>query len=376
MDSGEFLACYWQKQPCLIRQALPGFRSFISRQELFALSTRDSVESRLVLEQGGEAPWEVIPGPLDEEDLDNLPASHWSLLVQHVDLHHPEAAALLRRFRFIPDWRIDDLMISAAPADGSVGPHLDSYDVFLLQAGGRRRWQINTDDYTEADFIPGLDLRILADFRAQQDWVLEPGDMLYLPPGVAHHGVALDDCLTFSIGFRAPSRPELLGHYLDDLLSGHNDRRYADPDLAPRAHGAELTAEARARLRKLLQEPFINDNTLDRWIGGYLTRLPDQIMIPAPDKVLDAADFDRLCREAAGLDCHHACRMTFFSGPGGLLLYVNGEEYPLPGRHEAFVAALTEARALDRSQCRAWAADADTAAVLRSLYNRGLLHVR
>jgi len=364
MDSSAFLARYWQKQPCLLRQAFPDFVPFISRQELFALSTLESVESRLVLEQGGEAPWEVLPGPQDEEDLEHLPDSHWSLLVQHVDLHRPEAAALLRRFAFIPDWRIDDLMISAAPPGGSVGPHLDSYDVFLLQAAGRRRWQINAGDYSEDDFIPGLDLRILADFRPQQEWILEPGDMLYLPPGVAHHGVALDECLTFSIGLRAPSRLELLNDWLDDQLVEGGDARYGDPDLTPQENSAEISAAARARLRRLLQAPLQDDAALDRWLGRYLTRLPDHIELPAPK---------RPGTESDGLRCHHACRMAFFSAADKVLLYVNGREYVLPAACREFAATLAGARVLAPEQVRTWSAVPEAAAVLRDLHEQGLL---
>lgn len=372
MDSGAFLARCWQKQPCLFRRAFPGFTPFITRQELFALSTRPAVESRLVLEQGGEAPWEVIPGPQAAEDLEHLPASHWSLLVQHVDLHRPDAAALLRRFTFIPDWRIDDLMISAAPPGGSVGPHLDSYDVFLLQAAGRRRWQINADDYSEDDFIPGLDLRILAEFRPRQEWILEPGDMLYLPPGVAHHGVALDDCLTFSIGFRAPSRLELLGDWLDDQLSAGDDTRYSDPDLAPRDNSAEITAAARARLRHLLQAPLRDDAALDRWLGRYLTRLPDTFECPVPARP-DAAAQEQPGAEAGGLCCHHACRLAFFAADNGVMLYVNGLEYSLPPECRDFAATLAGARQLDREQYRTWSTAPGSAEVIRDLHERGLL---
>lgn len=373
LSVSDFLARYWQKQPCLLRDALPGFHSLLSKQELFALSMEEAVESRLVLERGGEMPWEVIHGPQDPEDLAHLPDSYWSLLVQNVDLHRREAAELLRRFRFIPDWRIDDLMISVAPAGGSVGPHLDSYDVFLLQAGGRRRWQINRDEYTEDDFIPGLDLRILADFRPQQEWVLEPGDMLYLPPGVAHHGVALDECLTYSIGFRAPSRQELLHHYLDDLLPEISNETYSDPDLTLQESSAEITASACSRIRALMQTPFLDEANLDRWFGCYITRLPDQIDI-TPAARLDSDAFAEFCLRVNGLRCHHACRTVFMRRGNDYILFVNGKAYPLPADYAAFVTTLSGARELDPTQLRDYAGHAVTAAVLQDLYNRGLLH--
>jgi 50S ribosomal protein L16 3-hydroxylase len=373
LSAADFLARYWQKQPCLIRGALPDFRSLLSKKELFALSMEEAVESRLVLERGGEMPWEVIHGPQDPEDLAHLPDSYWTLLVQNVDLHRREAAEFLRRFRFIPDWRIDDLMISVAPAGGSVGPHLDSYDVFLLQAYGRRRWQINRDDYTEDDFIPGLDLRILGDFRPQQEWVLEAGDMLYLPPGVAHHGVALDECLTYSIGFRAPSRQELLHHYLDDMLMEISDETYCDPDLMLQESSAEITTAARSRIRSLLQTPFLDEAALDRWFGCYVTRLPDQIDITPPAR-MDSDTFARFCSRVNGLCCHHVCRTVFIRRGNDFILFVNGVAYTVPGEHEAFMTALTGARELDQKQLRDHAGHAVTAAILQDLYNRGLLH--
>src|SRR4051812_20292918 len=195
----QFLKQYWQKKPLLVRGAFPGFRDPVTPDQLAGLALEDDVDSRLVMERGGKKPWEVTLGPQRAAKLRGLPRSHWTLLVQGVDRYVPGVAALLEPFRFIPDWRVEDIMISFAPQAGTVGPHIDSYDVFLIQGQGRRRWQL--DPAAGGALRPGLDLRILKQFTAKQDWVLEPGDMLYLPPDLAHHGTALEDCLTYSVGF-------------------------------------------------------------------------------------------------------------------------------------------------------------------------------
>jgi len=186
-----FLAEYWQKRPLLVRQAIPGFKSPLSADELAGLACEPEVESRLILEKGGSRPWQLEHGPFEEERFATLPESHWTLLVQRVNHWVPAVADLLDHFAFLPSWRLDDIMISYAADQGSVGPHTDQYDVFLLQGAGRRRWQIDASVTDESPLLDHPDLRILAQFHATDEWVLEPGDLLYLPPGLAHYGVAL-----------------------------------------------------------------------------------------------------------------------------------------------------------------------------------------
>lgn len=223
-----FLQDYWQQKPLLIRQAFPGFVSPLSPDELAGLACETDT-ARLVLEKGGTTPWEVRNGPLEEEDFAGLPETHWSLLVNDTEELVPELSALVTLFRFIPDWRIDDLMISFAVAGGSVGPHVDAYDVFLLQGHGQRRWQITEQPCAEDNFLPDIDLRVMREFTAEQDWTLDPGDMLYLPPNVPHYGVAVNDCMTYSIGFRAPSQADLLERLLGELVeSPAMQQRFTD----------------------------------------------------------------------------------------------------------------------------------------------------
>ena len=368
-----FLRDYWQKKPCLFRQVLPGFCSFISSKELYALSGDDNVESRLVMEKDGEYPWQVLHGPFSPEELENLPASHWSLLLQNMELHRDEAAELLDRFNFIPNWRIDDLMISFAPVHGGVGPHLDSYDVFLLQAQGRRRWQINRRDYDEHDFIPGLDLRILEHFQSEREWVLEPGDMLYLPPGVAHYGVALDACQTYSIGLRAPSAHELLNHYLDEIIATTDNAYYTDPDLRSSTHPGEISGESLARIQTLLRSSLPDTATLEIWFGRYVTRLPEQFHLQAPVHSCSAEDFTVLFRDAGALIRHRACRTAYISRKDGFLLFINGEVFALPLTYADFVHRFTASRTLAYADCDPAGRDPALRDLLCRLYNQGLL---
>lgn len=209
LSAAQFLREYWQKQPLLIRKAMPHWRDPLSPEELAGLACEPGVEARLVLQRAGVGPWSVRHGPFSEADFLTLPETHWTLLVQDAEKQAPALLGdFLEPFRFIPDWRCDDLMISYAPTDGSVGPHWDQYDVFLLQGKGRRRWQISTQPLQPDNLLPDTELRILCDFTPEQEWLLEPGDMLYLPPRVAHHGVAVEPCLTYSIGWRAPAYRE------------------------------------------------------------------------------------------------------------------------------------------------------------------------
>ena len=221
-DTATFLRDYWQQRPLLIRNPWNGWHNPLSPDELAGLACEESVEARLISQSG--AALEAEHGPFPEERFARLGEQGWSLLVQAVDHHVPEVAELIAPFRFIPDWRIDDVMVSLASDGGGVGPHFDHYDVFLIQGLGRRRWQVGQlcDDATP--LLPHDDLRLLADFRATEEWLLEPGDILYVPPRIAHNGVAVGtDCMTYSVGFRAPSRTELIGGWCDEVVAGLED---------------------------------------------------------------------------------------------------------------------------------------------------------
>ena len=271
LEPARFLSRYWQKKPALYRQILPGFESPLSPEELAGLACEPDVESRLV--QGPpEGPWTLSQGPFSESRFADLPERDWTLLVQDVDKHLPALARILDSFDFLPRWRMDDLMISYAVNGGSVGPHVDAYDVFLLQARGTRRWAIDPEpaDLSRRD---DCELDVLRHFQAREEWLLEPGDMLYLPPGVAHFGLAGPDCMTFSVGLRAPDTAGMISDFSEfvtqQLPEGH---RYADPDLELDEAGPRLHPKAIHRLRDLFSTLLERDNEeLADWFGRFIT---------------------------------------------------------------------------------------------------------
>jgi 50S ribosomal protein L16 3-hydroxylase len=369
----EFLSRHWQKQPLLIRGAFPGFMPPLSAAELAGLACEEGVESRLV-EQTRKAPgWRLRHGPFLHKDFKKLPKSRWTLLVQDVDKHVPAVAALLEPFRFIPEWRIDDVMVSYAVDGGSVGSHVDAYDVFLLQAEGMRRWDITTQPQPEHR-APGLELKQVKAFAPEESWLLMPGDMLYLPPGVAHHGVAFGECMTYSIGFRAPSQTELLADFAAQLMQGaESGVHYTDPDLLPAVNPGELTLEARARARQMLRAQLKpSDDALDVWFGRFMTE-PKPWLKPVPlARRTGAARLkDGLSRR--GLGWHPAVRMAWFSARQACHVFVDGKHYPLAERLTSFAELLGESRTLDTAKLARLATNAEVQALLLEWLDTGQL---
>ena len=352
-----FLRRHWQKKPLLVRGAFPGFRSPLSPEELAGLACEEGVESRLVVQTRKAPGWKLSHGPFKHKTFSRLPKDRWTLLVQDVDKHLPAAARLLEPFRFIPDWRIDDLMISYATDGGSVGPHVDAYDVFLLQAKGLRRWDISSAPHADND-TPGLELKQVKGFRPEESWLLMPGDMLYLPPGVAHHGVACGECMTFSIGFRAPSKAEMLEDFAG-LLVGQSDRQlhYSDPDLLPTAHPGELSAAARARARAMLRSRLQPaDESLDIWFGRYITETKPWLKPQPLARRCSLTALKVRLAKGRGLRWHPAVRVAWFQARRGCHLFVNGTHYPLPPQLTGFARLLGDSRLMDVKILRRYAA--------------------
>jgi 50S ribosomal protein L16 3-hydroxylase len=267
----QFLSEHWQRQPLLVRDALPGFRSPVSPDELAGLALDAEVESRLVLARGDAGPWELRHGPFHDQDFVALPEHDWTLLVQAVDLWVPQVRELLEQFNFLPRWRFDDVMVSYAVPGGGVGPHFDQYDVFLLQVEGERRWEISELLDGEEGLLPQADLRVLERFEASQQWTLGPGDMLYLPPRVSHRGVALTECLTYSIGFRSPTVSELLGDLAVEVLAQDHDLHYSDPPLNATMATEEIAPEFFKQAKDLLLRTLDNDELLADWFARFMT---------------------------------------------------------------------------------------------------------
>ncbi len=307
---------HWQKQPWLVRQAIPAFEGPLSRRELFALAMRDDVESRLVQRQGRG--WSLTPGPFTRAMLRGLPERNWSLLVQGVNLHVPAADALLRRFDFVPYARLDDLMVSYAAPGGGVGPHIDAYDVFLLQGFGRRRWQYGLQRDTQCR--EGLPLRVLRRFTPEHDAVLGPGDMLYLPPEYAHDGVALDACTTYSIGFRAPSTREVVQGFLD-YLHDHlaPAGRYRDPELMPTSAPARIAPKMQGQITRMLRELRWNAQDVRRFTGEWLTEPKANVFFDSPSADLTRNGFTRRARRE-GIHLDPRTQMLY----DATSVYING----------------------------------------------------
>ena len=322
----EFLRDYWQKKPLLVRQALPGFTPHFSADELGGLALEEEVESRLVIEKDGSEPWQVIHGPLEESLFSSLPPSHWTLLVQEVNRHVPEVTELFDLFDFIPAWRLDDIMVSYAEDQGSVGPHTDNYDVFLIQAEGKRHWQISNQTVTENDLIPDISMRIMADFQSQQEWLLEPGDMLYLPPNVPHHGVAQGECMTYSIGFRAPARTGLWQHFIDSSCASLTEQLYKDPDLKLTSAPGLIDLNARQRIRDIIRAIPTSDEEIDSWFGGFITE-PMRGVGPLPlEQPISPQAFSALLREHGECWRSEETRYGYFDDEQGFRLFIHGEE--------------------------------------------------
>ncbi len=367
----EFLRDYWQQKPLLVRQAIPGFESPISADELAGLALEEEVESRLVLEHGAH-PWELRRGPFAEDTFSQLPERDWTLLVQAVDQFVPEVAEVLKDFGFLPSWRIDDLMISFAAPGGSVGPHFDNYDVFLLQAEGQRRWKIGQMCEADSKLLAHADLRILAEFEQTDEWVLEPGDMLYLPPRLAHYGIAEDDCMTYSVGFRAPSAAEVLTHFTDFLAQFLPDEeRYSDAGMAPISDPHQIQQEALDRLKALLTEHMSDERMLLTWFGQFMTEPRYPELVSGPE--IEEADFLAALEDGAVLVRNPSARLAWSEVDVGLVLFASGQSRLLPAHLKELLRLICAADALHTDNLAPWLADEDGRTLVRELVQQGSL---
>jgi 50S ribosomal protein L16 3-hydroxylase len=340
-DIDIFLRDYWQKKPLLIRNPWAQWVNPLEPDELAGLACEDDVEARLVSHAGGALTAE--DGPIPAERFGELGFEQWTLLVQAVDHFVPDVAALIEPFRFVPNWRIDDVMVSVAADGGGVGAHFDHYDVFLIQGLGRRRWQIGEmcDDNTK--LLPHDHLRLLANFEPVEEWVLDPGDILYVPPGIAHNGVAVDDnCMTYSVGFRAPSRAELIGDFCDDLLDTMtDDDRYTDPGLPAQDNPGEITDAALDRLHAMLREGLSDRAAFARWFGAHNSTPKYPEIDWRPEEPATVEQLRGALESGAPLQRNPASRYSFIrQDGGGVLLFVDGECFECEGKVTELAAKL------------------------------------
>lgn len=338
LTPAEFLAEYWQKKPLLIKNAMPDFKGLLSPQELAGLACEEDVQARIVQKKAEK--WIVHNGPFGENDFLKLPNKNWTLLVQGVNHFLPEAADLLSQFNFIPHARLDDLMVSYAPNGGGVGAHVDSYDVFLLQGSGKRNWKISAQK--QLTLLENQPIKVLGNFVAEQEWILETGDMLYLPPQIAHWGAAVgDDCMTYSIGFRAPKTQELTHeflHYLQDTI--HAEGLYTDPDLQVQNHPAEISQNMIVNVKKMLKKIQWDEHTVADFLGQYLTEPKPDVVFEAAKKISPDTFTGQLGKKTLRLSLKSQLLFTHAH------FYLNGEKLHVPAQLTACMQDFADQRTL------------------------------
>jgi 50S ribosomal protein L16 3-hydroxylase len=373
-DIDAFLRDVWQQKPLLIKNPWTKWQNPLEPDELAGLACEEDVESRLIEQLGGgdTAQLKAANGSFTVERLSALALDRWTLLVQAVDHYVHDVAALIEPFRFIPNWRIDDVMVSLAADGGGVGPHFDQYDVFLIQGLGRRRWQVGARCDENTELLPHDNLRLLAEFEPTGEWVLEPGDILYVPPGIAHNGVAIgDDCITYSIGFRAPSAAELIGNYTDDLLDTlTDDDRYGDKGLPRQSNPGEIRSDALDAMHAMITQRLGDRAAFERWFGKYSStpKYPD--IDWAPETPMAAPELRSRLLNGEALSRNPASRFAFIRhAEGGVTLFADGDSFTC---EDAAAAMAQDLCAADKMIVNPAQLQSDDAlAILAALYNKG-----
>ncbi|MFI4919778.1 MAG: JmjC domain-containing protein [Legionellales bacterium] len=374
----QFLSEYWQKKPFVFRQAIPNFINPLSPDELAGLALEEDVESRIVYETPDEKPnWHLKKGPFLESDFINAQKTHWTLLVQGVDRFIPEVYELLNQFDFIPQWRIDDVMISYAVPGGSVGPHYDNYDVFLYQAQGRREWSLTTQKCTSSNYIENLELRIMDEFNVEEQFILEEGDMLYLPAHIGHYGIALsEDCMTYSFGYRSYQGQELwdsIGDYISEKDLFNN--LYQDPDWSTLKNSSELTQPAWKSAQELLQKLINDEQLMKSWFGCFATRLDQQAeqQLPIPldeDELIDQQHFIDDLQQGADLIRDSSCRFAYqlADEQSACQFYINGCQWDVENVPEDLVGFIANNRLLPTNFLSQYLTDSNAQLFLYELW--------
>ncbi|PXX90861.1 transcription factor [Marinobacter vulgaris] len=375
MPAEEFLRDYWQKKPLVIRQAFPDFECPVSADELAGLACEEAVESRIVIENDNGKPWQLQNGPFKPERFEKLPENDWTLLVQGLDHWVPDIADLLDKFRFVPNWRLDDIMASYAPKGGSVGPHYDQYDVFLLQAQGHRRWTFGGHCDHTSPRVADTPLRILSSWEGEETVTLAPGDMLYLPPGVGHHGVAEDDCITLSVGFRAPTIDDVLTGFTDFLCSQSDASEHLnDPDLKVQDNPGTIAPDVIDRLDRVIREKLTDKRQLALWFGQYAT-VPKSLDIVVPtEEPVTPESLSDLMIAGNPLRWNEGSRFAYYDLGDETALFVDGEQFLLRGDARPLAPLLCAGARPDMAALTEFVGDEAICGLLSNLVNQGSLY--
>ena len=337
----DFLANYWQKKPLVIRNAFPDFEMPFTAEELAGLAVDTDAPSRIIIEHGlppSNKPWQVKLSPFEDEDFTTLPDSHCTFLVNDLERYIPELGNLIEPFRFIPDWRIDDLMVSYAEDKGSVGPHTDDYDVFLIQGEGKRRWNVITREDYKQELIPDLPIALLKQFDEDESWLLDTGDMLYLPPNMPHYGIAEGPCFTFSVGFRAPQTVELVQSWLESFSKEPEfKQRFSDKNRKPQKSSGEISSADLSTLTSLMQNAIQKqEKGLSIFLGKHLTETRGE----APE--LKSDDVSQSFHKNTDYERESWLRMAYIEEQGMLHFFADGHHINLPLTLKADIQELCE----------------------------------
>ncbi|KZZ13130.1 hypothetical protein A3750_04310 [Oleiphilus sp. HI0079] len=378
LSAEQFLADYWQQKPLLIRGALPHFESPVTPDDLAGLSLEDDVESRIIIEQREDKHWILEQGPFNEETFAQLDSANWTLLVQQLDAWVPQVQTLKRQFNFIPDWRVDDVMASYAPKGGSVGPHFDFYDVFLVQAYGSRKWKLGQWCDQNTATRNDTQLSILKDFKTNDEWVLHPGDILYVPPRLAHFGVAENDCITLSVGFRAPRKLELLSsftHYICEQESAAENSFFSDPKRKRANNPAALEKQDREALKKLLLSAIESDQAFDRWLGEYLSEPKNSAILIPDEGLIDAHQIAEQIYQAEMIYKNEGSRFLYIEQNNAVILFTDGCSTELDLEHLTFVQYLCSEDEYDAQTLLTFCNKVETKELVAMLLKNGSIQV-
>ena len=366
----EFLQQYWQKKPLLIKAGFKRFTDPLTADELAGLALEDDIESRIV--SCIDKQWDMQTGPF--EDFSVFGEQNWTLLVQAVDHWHPEAAKLLDPFRFIPNWRIDDLMVSFSTPGGGVGPHLDQYDVFIIQGEGKRHWRVGMPDSSLKQLCPHPRLLQVSPFNDCIDVITEPGDILYIPPACPHEGISLENSLNYSVGFRAPAQKDLLtglaDHLIDHDITG---KRYTDTGRSAATSVGAITDNDLQQVQQLLQQLVADNAILPHWFGSLITRAKHELDLNEPDphygsdEIAEYLDEGSVLSRIGGLRCCYYQQNT----DSDVLLFINGNQITLPANELITAQLLSDFSSLTTAQNRHFIQSQERAMLLTSLINQG-----
>ena len=371
LSLADFMQQYWQKQPLLIKQGFKNFQDPLSANELAGLALEDDVESRLVECRDGN--WQLETGPF--EDFSRYGDKDWTILVQAVDHWHPPAAELIEPFRFIPNWRIDDLMVSFSTPGGGVGPHLDQYDVFIIQGEGKRHWRVGMPDASLKQFCPHPRLLQVTPFTACIDVIMEPGDILYIPPGCPHEGISLENSLNYSVGFRAPAQKDLLTGLADYLLDNDiSGKRFSDPDRNLTGNIGAISEQDLDQVQQLLVQLVSDRDTLPLWFGQYITQAKHELDQQEPDPHYQAEEIAEYLEEGSVLARLGGLRCSYYqtNESSDIQLFINGTTIVLPAEEQMTAQLLCDSKRIDQQQCLHFTAREERLLLLTDLINQGL----